>query len=75
VREPVFGSDGYKRFDAGLHLTSGFRMASGLSFGIGYEWGIYDKSPTPSDFTSRNRTWSFNVGYSVDKIVGAFRKK
>ena len=68
------GDDGYKRFDAGLHLTAGYALPSTLQFSLGYEFGLVNKSPAP-DFTSRNRTLSFNVGYSLNKIINGFRKK
>ena len=69
------GMDGYKRFDAGLNLKAGYQMDIGLRFILGYDLGLYDKSPDPSDFTSRNRSFSVSVGYSVDKIIGAFKRK
>lgn len=71
----VFGSQGYHRFDAGLHFLGEYRFRMGLSVGIGYDLGIYDKSTDPSDYTSRNRTMMVNVGYSLEKIVGAFKRK
>jgi hypothetical protein len=73
--EPLFGSDGYKRFDAGIHFVGGYRLRSGWSVGVGYDWGLYDKSNDPSDYTSRNRTFSVSVGYSVEKIVKAIKGK
>jgi hypothetical protein len=73
--EPVFGSDGYKRFDAGLHFLGEYRFKMGLSVGIGYDLGLYDKSTDPSDYTSRNRTMMLEVGYSLDKIVKKIKGK
>jgi hypothetical protein len=73
--ESVFSSDGYKRFDAGLHFLGEYRFNSGLSVGLGYDLGIYDKSQDPSDYTSRNRTMMFEVGYSLDKIIKAVKGK
>jgi len=73
--EPVFGSQGYKRFDAGVHFQAGYRFKMGLSVGVGYDLGLYDKSNDPSDYTSTNRTMMFEVGYSVEKIIGAFKRK
>jgi hypothetical protein len=71
----VFGSDGYKRFDAGLHFLGEYRFNMGLSVGAGFDLGLVDKSNDPSDYTSRNRTMMVEVGYSIEKIVGAFRRK
>src|SRR5579863_3822879 len=62
----VFGSQGYKRLDAGLHFLGEYRFKMGLSVGAGYDWGLFDKSNDPSDYTSRNRTIMIEVGYSVD---------
>jgi hypothetical protein len=73
--EPVFTADGYKRFDAGIHFLGEYRLNSGLSLGLGYDLGIFDKSKDPSDYTSRNRTMLFEVGYSLDKIVNAIKGK
>jgi hypothetical protein len=73
--ESVFTADGYKRFDAGIHFLGEYRFNSGLSVGLGYDLGIFDKSKDPSDYTSRNRTMLFEVGYSLDKIVKAIKGK
>jgi hypothetical protein len=68
------GQDGYKRFDAGLHLTGGYQLPVGLYFALGYEFGLVNKSPAP-DFTSRNRTFSIAVGYPLNKIFKGLNKK
>jgi hypothetical protein len=73
--DAVFGSQGYKRFDAGIHFLGGYRFNMGLSVGVGYDLGIYDKSTDPSDYTSTNRSMMVEVGYSIDKIVKAIKGK
>ena len=73
-KEPAFGSDGYKRLDGGVHLTAGYRLPVGLSFNLAYEWGLLNKSRF-DDFTSKNRTFSFQLGYSLEKIISGLRKK
>lgn len=73
--ENVFTSDGYKRFDAGIHFLGEYRFNNGLSVGAGFDLGIFDKSTDPSDYTSRNRTMMLEVGYSIDKIVKAIKHK
>jgi hypothetical protein len=73
--ESVFSSDGYKRFDAGIHFLGEYRFNSGLSLGLGYDLGLFDKSHDPSDYTSRNRTMMLEVGYSLDKIIKAVKGK
>jgi hypothetical protein len=75
-KEAAFGGqDGYKRFDAGLHLAGGYQLPVGLYFGLAYELGLVDKSPTPDDYTSHNRTFSIEVGYPLDKIFKGLKKK
>jgi hypothetical protein len=73
--DDVFGGQGYHRFDAGLHFLGEYRFKMGLSVGAGFDLGIYDKSTDPSDYTSRNRTMMVDVGYSFEKIIGAFKRK
>ncbi len=68
------GQDGYKRFDWGLHLKAGYQHPSTLQASFGYELGLYNQSPAP-DFTSHNRTWSINIGYSLSKIIRAIGGK
>jgi hypothetical protein len=76
MHTPAFGGqDGYKRFDAGLDLSAGYRLPSSWSFSLGYELGLANKSPDPSDYKSYNRALSLNVGYSLDKIVKAIKGK
>lgn len=72
--ESAFGGQGYKRFDAGLSLMGRYQLPSTLYFGLDYQFGLVNKSPAP-DFTSRNRSLSINVGYSLDKILGNPGKK
>ena len=72
--EAAFGGDGgYKRFDAGLHAKAGYDFASSLRVGLAYEYGLVNKSSAP-DFTSRNSSFSLNVGYSLDKIIHGFKR-
>jgi hypothetical protein len=68
------GQDGYKRFDGGLNLMAGYRLPSGFYLRLGYDFGLVNKS-TESDFTSRNRAFNVNIGYSIDKLLGVERKK
>jgi hypothetical protein len=71
VSESSFGgTDGYKRFDAGLHGMVGYSFIMGLDVGVGYEFGLLNKAQGDSDFTSKNRAFSINVGYSLVKIFG-----
>lgn len=74
MHTPAFGGQGYKRLDAGLDLSAGYRLHGVWFFSLGYELGLADKSPDPSEFRSYNRSFSLNVGYSLDKIVGGFKR-
>lgn len=69
----TFGSEGYKRFDAGLNVQAGYQMSSGFRFSLGYDLGLVDKSTDPSDYTSHTRAFALSVGYSVDKIIAAIK--
>lgn len=63
TKEAAFGgTDGYKRFDAGLNLQAGYKFPIGLKVGVGYDLGLVNKSKF-DDFTSKNRTLTFDVGY------------
>ncbi len=68
------GEDGYKRFDAGLRIGVGYYMSSGLDFQLNYDLGLTNISPAP-DFTSHTRSFGFSVGYSIPKIIAAFKGK
>lgn len=74
LNTPDFSSEAFRRFDAGVNFKAGYQMDMGLFFGLGYDLGLFDKSRDPSDYTSRNRSFSVSVGYSVDKIIGAFKR-
>jgi hypothetical protein len=67
------GQDGYKRFDAGLSVIGQYELPSSLFFGLGYEFGLANKSPAP-DYTSRNRTFYFSAGYSLTKLLKGGKK-
>jgi hypothetical protein len=74
VSESSFSSAvGYKRFDAGLHAMAGYTLPFSLQLSLEYEYSLVNKSSS-SDFGSENRTWSIDVGYSIDKIIQAIRK-
>jgi hypothetical protein len=68
------GADGYKRFDAGLRIGVGYYLNNGLDFQINYDLGLTNISPAP-DFTSHTRSFGFSVGYSLPKIIAAFKGK
>jgi hypothetical protein len=63
------GTDGLKRFDFGLQLMAGYAFPVGMSVRLGYELGLYNKAPTDSDFTSKNRAFSVNLGYNIGRLL------
>jgi hypothetical protein len=70
VKTSAFGSQGvgYKRFDAGPYITAGYVLPISLSFSLFYEYGLVDKSPDPSTYTSKNRSFGIDIGYSLNKL-------
>ena len=56
------GEDDVKRIDYGLNAQAGLRLKGGLDLGINYGLGLANIS-NDSDYKTRNRVWSFTVGY------------
>jgi hypothetical protein len=72
ISAPAFGGNGgYKRFDFGLQVMAGYAFPTGVNIRLGYEYGLSNKAPGGSDFTSRNRAFSVNAGYNIGRL---FRK-
>jgi hypothetical protein len=65
----TFGEDdgGFKRFDAGAAARLGFCLNNGLLFVFGYQHGLTDIAYGSHDFTAKNRSFSFAIGYSFGK--------
>lgn len=59
---------GYKRIDAGLNWTIGYRLASELSLRLGYDIGLVNIAHPDDQYKERNRTISINVAYPIEKI-------
>jgi hypothetical protein len=69
-----FSEDGgFKRFDGGLTFTAGYVMTNGFSVSLGYDLGLANIS-REDDFKAKNRAFSLNVGYSLQKLVDQIRK-
>jgi len=67
--EKTFDKDfGFKRFDAGISLTAGYRLPMGLSFRFAYDLGLADIDRIDVDHT-KNRSFSFNIGYPISKML------
>jgi hypothetical protein len=61
-----------KRFDAGLHITAGYRMSCTWSASIAYEIGlvnIYNNQGSGYSYTAKNNVWSFNVAYCLGDLL------
>jgi hypothetical protein len=48
----------------------GYRMPQGLSFSLGYDIGLTNIEKGGFGDETRNRSFSFSVGYSLDKLLG-----
>ena len=59
---------GYKRFDAGLSLTAGYRVNNGISLNLTYDYGLANITYANTDIKAYNRTLSLNVGYDISRL-------
>jgi Outer membrane protein beta-barrel domain len=66
----VYGENagGFKRFDAGLNFTVGYKLAMGLSLDFGYDLGLANIEYANQDVTGHNRCWSINLGFQIGKL-------
>lgn len=56
---------GYRRFDAGLSLTAGYRLPRGFGVNLSYELGMVNVDPGRGDDKTRNRVLSINLDYPL----------
>lgn len=61
--------DGFKRPDAGLMISAGYKIRDSFSFRLGYEYGLVNIGRNLGDAKVQNRTFSLNVGYPLDKLI------
>ena len=59
---------GFSRFDAGLSLTAGYRLARGLGFNLSYELGLVNIDPGRGDDKNKNRVLSINLDYPLTAL-------
>jgi hypothetical protein len=59
---------GFKRFDAGISVTAGYKLPMGLYFRVAYDFGLTDIDRIDVDYT-KIRSFSFNIGYPIRKIL------
>lgn len=74
---PSFGEDngGFKRFDFGLAILAGYRIHNGFCVHIAYDYGLANIGYASQDFTARNRSFSFNIGYDLAGLLGGKKSK
>lgn len=72
---PSFDStSGYKRFDAGLGFTAGYKLPNSFYFNFAYDWGIANIDRNTFGDKTRNRTISLNVGYPINRLIKHSKK-
>ena len=59
---------GYKRFDAGLAFTLGYKLNKGFSLDLGYDLGLANNISAGQDVKSHNRCFSINLGYEISRL-------
>lgn len=67
----------FKRFDAGLATTAGYKTSQGLGFSLGYELGLANIAislPGNAPNKTKNRGFSFNISYDLDKLLKKGKK-
>ena len=66
----VYGENagGFKRFDAGLNFTAGYKLAMGVSLDIGYDLGLANIEYANQDVKGHNRVFSVNLGFQIGKL-------
>jgi hypothetical protein len=68
---PAFGSNGgFGRFDMGLGLTAGYKTSSSFSISLGYQLGLKNIESNAGGDKTKNRSFSLNFGYSLNKLLG-----
>ena len=66
---------GFKRFDAGLAATAGYKTSQGLGFSLGYELGLANIAVrNAGGDKTKNRGFSFNISYDLDKLLSRVKK-
>jgi hypothetical protein len=65
---------GYKRFDMGLGMLGGYRMANGISIYLSYELGLANIAYSSQDFTAKNRAFGLNVSYDLTNVIHPNKK-
>jgi hypothetical protein len=68
-KHPSFDKeDGYKRFDAGINWTAGYRFENDLQLRLAFDIGLINIAQADSEFREWNRTFGINVSWPVSRI-------
>ena len=68
--ENSFSDSTFKRFDAGLNLTAGYRISCTWSFSIAYELGLVNiVNSNNSGVSGKNQVFSINVAYCLGRLL------
>ncbi|WP_345270564.1 outer membrane beta-barrel protein [Nibrella viscosa] len=74
TKADLFTNGGYNRFDAGLTFGADYWLPSGLYVGLTYDLGLTNLL-SRSGVSTKNRSISLNVGYSIRKLAALGKKK
>jgi len=68
--ENSFSDSAFKRFDAGLHITAGYRISCTWSFSIAYELGLVNiVNSDNSGSSAKNQVFSINIAYCLGRLM------
>ena len=70
----IYGQNagGFKRFDAGINLSLGYRFNNGVAIDLGYDLGLANVEYASQDVKGHTRALSINLGYQIGRL---FSKK
>lgn len=60
---------GFKRFDAGLGLTAGYKLPKSFYFTLAFNLGLVNIERNSFGDKAKNTDFSLNVGYPIDRII------
>lgn len=70
-----FGSNGFKRFDAGITATARYIFPNSFSVRLAYDLGLANVSNEPGGLSTKNRSISINLGYILPTPSGKKKSK
>ncbi|MGB4847328.1 MAG: outer membrane beta-barrel protein [Saprospiraceae bacterium] len=66
---------GYRPFDFGIDLTAGYRLKNGFRFRLAYDRGIANLERANGGNKAKNRAYSVNLSYPLNKLTSVSLKK